>query len=109
MTFGGEFIPEIISVRVIEGFLVYMYSCRLVLITITITIPESINTHTLNMANISTPIPELKLNDGTSIPMLAYGSKPSSAALIRHSNDSQLALPGISPVPGVSTSRPSRE
>ena len=27
------------------------------------------------MANIPTPIPQLKLNDGTSIPMLAYGSK----------------------------------
>jgi diketogulonate reductase-like aldo/keto reductase len=26
------------------------------------------------MANIHTPIPSLKLNDGTSIPMLAYGT-----------------------------------
>ena len=26
------------------------------------------------MANIHTPIPSLKLNDGTSVPMLAYGT-----------------------------------
>lgn len=26
------------------------------------------------MANISTPIPALKLNDGTSMPMLGYGT-----------------------------------
>lgn len=39
-------------------------------------------TITLKMANISTPIPQLKLNDGTSIPMLAYGSKQSPAAVM---------------------------
>ena len=37
---------------------------------------------TPNMANIPTPIPHLNLKDGTSIPMLAYGSKSFSAVSV---------------------------
>lgn len=62
MTFEGEIIPEIILT------------------------PQRGNEHSdpttvramcssPKMAKIPTPIPQLKLNDGTSIPMLAYGSK----------------------------------
>ena len=51
-----------------------------------------------NMANISTPIPQLKLNDGTSIPMLAYGSESSLSTFSHASNASQLGLPGTRPI-----------
>lgn len=40
------------------------------------------------MANIPTPIPELKLNDGTSIPMLAYGSESFMSTALIHPSDS---------------------
>ena len=61
-----------------------------------------------SMANISTPIPQLKLNDGTSIPMLAYGSNSSPTALSHYANNSKPGLPGINPVQGAWTGTPSR-
>jgi hypothetical protein len=36
--------------------------------------PLSCPSNIRTMANIHTPIPSLKLNDGTSMPMLAYGT-----------------------------------
>ena len=40
------------------------------------------------MAKIPTPIPQLELNDGTSIPMLSYGSKSSPTTPIHGPNNS---------------------
>jgi diketogulonate reductase-like aldo/keto reductase len=39
------------------------------------------------MAHIHTPIPSLKLNDGTSMPMLAYGT---GTAWYKHGEESQV-------------------
>lgn len=63
MTFEGGLIPEILSPQ-----------SELLPDVVNATILQDLST-TPKMANIPTPIPQSELNDGTSIPMLAYGSK----------------------------------